>query len=147
MQAHEQRRRSEKQCFGLQFVWVGFLVQWSGDGHKNGNRCHSADQKGFPQKGECPKRGLGRNTPRGLYLMKVTVKLYSGLERYVQHYDPESGIILRLPNGSKVRDLITVLDLPPHGARFVSVGGQIKKADDEVAHGDHVKIFALSAGG
>ena len=79
--------------------------------------------------------------------MEVTVKLYSGLERYVQNYDPESGIVLRLRNGSRVRDLIEMLGLPPHGATFVALGKEIKKPDDELAEGDSVRIFPVSAGG
>jgi len=79
--------------------------------------------------------------------VEVTVKLYSGLEKYIQNYDPEGGIVLRVPIGSRVRDLIEMLGLPPHGARFVTVGKEIKKPDDELAEGDYIKVFTLSAGG
>jgi len=79
--------------------------------------------------------------------VEVTVKLYSGLEKHIKNYDPESGIVLRLRNGSRVRDLIEMLGLPPHGAQFVAINGEIRQPHDEIEEGDQVKVFALSAGG
>jgi sulfur carrier protein ThiS len=79
--------------------------------------------------------------------VKVTVKLFSGLEEDVQNYDPAKGMVFEIRDGATVKELIDLLDLPPHGARFASIGGEVKQGDYELRDRDLVKIFNVIAGG
>jgi sulfur carrier protein ThiS len=79
--------------------------------------------------------------------VKVTVKLFSGLEEDVQNYDPAKGMVFEIRDGVTMKELIDLLDLPPHGARFASIGGEVKQGDYELRDGDLVKIFNVIAGG
>ena len=51
--------------------------------------------------------------------VRVTVKLFSGLEEEVKNYDPAKGMVLEIRGGVTIRDLIDSLDLPPHGQTTV----------------------------
>jgi sulfur carrier protein ThiS len=77
----------------------------------------------------------------------VTVKLFSGLEEDVQNYDPAKGMVFEIRDGVTMKELIDLLDLPPHGARLASIGGEVKQGDYELRDGDLVKIFNVIAGG
>ena len=77
----------------------------------------------------------------------MTVKLFSGLEEDVQNYDPAKGMVFEIRDGVTIKELIDLLDLPPHGARFASIGGEVKQGDYEFRDGDLVKIFNVIAGG
>jgi sulfur carrier protein ThiS len=79
--------------------------------------------------------------------VRVTVKLFSGLEEDVKNYDPAKGMVFEIRDGATIRELIDSLDLPPHGARFASIGGEVKQGDYELRDGDLVKIFNVIAGG
>ena len=79
--------------------------------------------------------------------VKVTVMLFSGLEGDLRNDDPAKGRIVQIRRGGTVKELVDLLDLPPHGARFASIGGEVKQGDYELREGDVVKIFDVIAGG
>jgi sulfur carrier protein ThiS len=79
--------------------------------------------------------------------VKVTVKLFSGLEEDMQNYDQEKGMVIEIQDGATIKELIDSMDLPPHGGRFASIGGEVKQGDYELRDGDLVKIFNVIAGG
>jgi molybdopterin converting factor small subunit len=78
--------------------------------------------------------------------MKIRVKLLGLLPREVSSYDT-AGLEIDMPQGATYGDIITVLSLPPEKAGMFSVGGILKKRDDDVAEGDEVHIFMPLAGG
>jgi sulfur carrier protein ThiS len=79
--------------------------------------------------------------------VKVTVKLFSGLEKDLQNYDPAKGMMFEIRDGVTMKELIDSMHLPPHGARFASIGGEVKQGDYKLRDGDLVKIFNVIAGG
>ena len=56
------------------------------------------------------------------------MKLFSGLEEDVQTLIQRKEWYLKSVMGYD-KELIDLLDLPPHGARFASIGGEVKRGD------------------
>ena len=65
----------------------------------------------------------------------------------MQNYDPAKGMVFEIRDGVTMKELIDLLDLPPHAARLASIGGEVKQGDYELRDGDLVKIFNVIAGG
>lgn len=87
-------------------------------------------------------------TPGGnLTQLQVRVKLFSSLQRHVDNYDSDKGVLVTLPAGATVKDLIDSLKLPQREARLISVRNLMRQQDFNLADGDLVQIFPPLAGG
>ena len=79
--------------------------------------------------------------------MKVKIKLYGTLRRYVPDYRHEDGIEVEIPDGARVRDLLAHLEISKSQGGIVAVGGRIMKADDKLADGASVNVLQAVFGG
>jgi len=79
--------------------------------------------------------------------VRVNVKLFATLRKYVPDYNPERGVDVRMEEGSTYNDLIETLGLPPNEARLIFVGGISKRPSDQLDNGSEVKVFLPIGGG
>ena len=79
--------------------------------------------------------------------MKIRVKLFGTLSRYVSGFRPGWGMDLDLPDGARVSELMHSLGIQKSQGDVVATGGRILKADDELKEGMQVDIFQLVFGG
>jgi sulfur-carrier protein len=79
--------------------------------------------------------------------MQITVKLFSTLREYCPGYDPESGVLLQLPTGASLSDLIVQLQIPAGKAPVATCGGRIVRPEDVLQDGSLVHLFQPVAGG
>lgn len=79
--------------------------------------------------------------------MRITVRLFGVLPRYVPGYNYADGIAVEVQEGTTYQRLSALLRLPECEVGFFSVGGIIKKADDVVSGGEEVSIFMHLGGG
>ncbi len=79
--------------------------------------------------------------------MKVRVRLFGTLRRYVSDYDPEQGHEVEIPDRAKVEDLIAHLEISESNAPVVTVNSRISKIDDELIDGSEVNLIQLVFGG
>lgn len=80
--------------------------------------------------------------------MKILVRLYGTLSRKYPGYDPEKGLDLELPEGSRVGDLLARLRLGGEGNRaVVAVDGLIRNSQDEISEGAVVNVLEAVYGG
>lgn len=80
-------------------------------------------------------------------LMKIYVKVYATLRRYVPGYDPSRGLELELEEGSNVGEIIRKLNLPPEEVKTVFVNATLRNFSYPLKEGDLVGIFSPIAGG
>ena len=79
--------------------------------------------------------------------IRITVKLFGTLRKYITDYDHKKGVELDMPEGSTFEDLIRTIELPPKEARLFFVRGISKKNTDTLLDSDEVSIFLPIAGG
>jgi sulfur carrier protein ThiS len=79
--------------------------------------------------------------------MKVRVRLFGTLRRYVPDYDPEHGLEIEIPDGGKVQDLLAHLEISKSSATVASVNDRIAKMDDELVDGSRVNLIQPAHGG
>ena len=77
----------------------------------------------------------------------VTVKLYSTLQRYIENYDPATGVQIVLTEGATVEDLIRSLGLPIREALLVIVRNVVRKSGYKLIDGDIITVFSIIGGG
>ena len=79
--------------------------------------------------------------------MKVMVKLYGTLRRYISDYRHEDGIEVEISDGARVRDLLAHLEIPESQGGIVIVDAQLMKPDDKLGDGAKVNVFQPVFGG
>jgi len=77
----------------------------------------------------------------------VNVKLFATLRRYYPNYDPEKGIDVKVEEGSTIKKLIQILQLPGNEARVILINGKSKMTTDIIEDGDQINIFTPLGGG
>jgi sulfur carrier protein ThiS len=80
-------------------------------------------------------------------MMRVRIRLFGTLKRYVSDYDPEHGLEIEIPDGAKVRDLLAHLEIPKSNTPVVTINNRITKIDDELVDGSWVNLIQLAHGG
>lgn len=80
-------------------------------------------------------------------LIKINVRLFATLRKYVPNYDPEQGMNVEMNEGSTVKDLVHLLHLSQSEAKIIVVNGVPKKTADLIHDGDQVNIFTPITGG
>lgn len=78
--------------------------------------------------------------------MQVKVQVYAILRQYVQEAY-QGPLILEVPEGTTVGQLIERLPIPPELARVIFVNGTRQELDWVLQEGDEVGIFPPIAGG
>ena len=79
--------------------------------------------------------------------MKIRVRLFGTLKRYVSDYDPEHGHEIEIPDGAKVRDLLAHLEISISNTPVVTVNNRITEMDDELIDGSLVNLIQQAHGG
>jgi sulfur carrier protein ThiS len=79
--------------------------------------------------------------------MKVRVKLFGILGQRFTGYHHEQGMDVEIPDGARVRDLLSHLDISPSLGNIVSVDAQLMKPNDKLQNGALINIFQPVFGG
>ena len=79
--------------------------------------------------------------------MKVNVKLHGTLGQNFPDYRPSQGAEIEIPVGTRVTDLLILLDIAEIKGAVAIVNGRVLKVDDEIQEGVSVDVFQSISGG
>ncbi len=79
--------------------------------------------------------------------MKVNVKLYGTLGRFVDDYDHQTGLEVEIPDESTRRDLQVYLNLKCEGIGMVFMDGRPVTEETKLTDGGQIRIFQPIFGG
>jgi molybdopterin synthase sulfur carrier subunit len=79
--------------------------------------------------------------------MRVTVRIYATLCRYVPGVFAGTPIEIELPNGATVADLIERVEIPAREVKIAFVNGRTQSLDWLLKSGDEAGIFPPIGGG
>jgi sulfur carrier protein ThiS len=79
--------------------------------------------------------------------MEVKIKLYGTLRLGIENYKPSQGILVEIPDGATVKELLAHLEIPEARGAVVIADGRVLKADDEIQDGASVNVFQSVQGG
>lgn len=79
--------------------------------------------------------------------MKVEVHLTATLRAYLPAGTPGDAVVLDVPEGTTVDQVVHSLKIPPGVERLTVVNGRDASPDQELAEGDVVSLFPPLAGG
>lgn len=79
--------------------------------------------------------------------LNITLKLYGGLDKYINDYNYEKGTTLRLDSNETIIDILKKLGIPKHRITLVMVGDKIISLNYVVKNDDLIKIFSHIGGG
>ena len=77
----------------------------------------------------------------------LIVRLFGTLPKTIKDYDADTGIMVIVPEGSTVADLIQILDLETRQVGMVFLNGVLVAPDRELEDGAELKLFQPIAGG
>ncbi|MGD9034160.1 MAG: MoaD/ThiS family protein [Desulfobacteraceae bacterium] len=75
------------------------------------------------------------------------MKLFGLLGRGFPDYDHEKGMVVQLPEGATVKDLLVRLEISKNEDAVVTVKGLVQRTERTLKHRDLVYIFQSVAGG
>lgn len=79
--------------------------------------------------------------------MAIDLMLSSALRRYVQDYDPLSGLQLEAEPGLTALGLINSLGIPPGEVKIIMLNGVAAAQESLIKDGDRVGLFPAVGGG
>ena len=79
--------------------------------------------------------------------MKVEVKLYASLGRHAPSGASGEPFFLEPPEGTTVRDLLNLLDVPENSVKIIFLNGVHANLDTVLNEGDRLGGFPPGAGG
>lgn len=79
--------------------------------------------------------------------MRVTVKLFGLLSRGFPDYDHEKGMVVQLPDGARVKDLLVRLEISKKEDAVVTVKGLVQRTEKTLNDRDLVLVFQSVVGG
>lgn len=79
--------------------------------------------------------------------MKVEVRLFATLARYLPEPSKSSSATVQIPEGSTVRQLVRVLGIPDQMPAVILVNGRDATPDQVLKDGDTLTLFPPLAGG
>ena len=79
--------------------------------------------------------------------MKVKVRLFGTLSQQFPGYDPAKGLEVEIPDGARVKDLLTHLRIPETKGGVAAVEGMILKLEDPLKEGSAVHLLQAVHGG
>jgi molybdopterin synthase sulfur carrier subunit len=79
--------------------------------------------------------------------MRVTVRIYATLCRYIPGVSAGTSIEIELPDGASVSDLIERLEIPAREVKIAFVNGRTRSLDWLLESGDEAGIFPPVGGG
>lgn len=79
--------------------------------------------------------------------MKLLVKLYGSLSFAFENYDPANGLIVEIPDGASINDLLVYLKIAKFRVGMVLIGRRSIKKEEKLYEGATVRIFQPVFGG
>jgi sulfur carrier protein ThiS len=79
--------------------------------------------------------------------MIIKTKLFGTFQQRVSDYDQDKGLILEIPDGAKVRDLLAHLEISESDGGIVAIEGQVAGPEDALDDGASVHILQQAHGG
>jgi sulfur carrier protein ThiS len=79
--------------------------------------------------------------------MRVYLKLLGFLSQQFPEYAPRTGLIVDLPGGSTVKDLLKHLNIDTSDDNVVISYGRVLQAQDRLSEGSCISIFPIVHGG
>jgi len=79
--------------------------------------------------------------------MKIQVRLYGTLGNDLPDHDRLTGIVVEIPKGSNVGDLIDHLSIPRKKVGIISVDGTLIKESKTLVSDNFVRIYQPISGG
>lgn len=79
--------------------------------------------------------------------MKVYVKLLGNLSQQFPDYDSNIGLIVDLPDGSTVKDLLKHLNIDTSGDSVVVSYGRVLQAQEQLSASSYIEVFPVVHGG
>jgi len=79
--------------------------------------------------------------------MQVMVKLYGTLGKRVPGYVHSEGIIVKIPDNGKIKDLLSTLNIPESQGVIVAMDGHILTQDDLLRDDVWVNVMQSLHGG
>lgn len=79
--------------------------------------------------------------------MKVRVKLFGTLPQRYPEYDREDGLEVEIPDGARVKDLLTYLELSSSDGGVAAIDNLVVNAEKKLKEGVCVRIFQGAFGG
>ncbi|MCP4752450.1 MAG: MoaD/ThiS family protein [Proteobacteria bacterium] len=78
--------------------------------------------------------------------ISVTVKLLAGLDQ-ADGYDPDRGIVLQIPEGTRLKKAVKTLNLPRQQPISYIINGEKVNPGAKLSDGDEIFCFLPFAGG
>ncbi|NPA92018.1 MAG: MoaD/ThiS family protein [Chloroflexi bacterium] len=79
--------------------------------------------------------------------MRVEVRLFATLRRYVPDLQVGEALTLEVPEGTTPRDLLAQLGIPPDDVKIIMRNGRHIGLDDPLADGDRIAFIPAVGGG
>jgi sulfur carrier protein ThiS len=79
--------------------------------------------------------------------MKIRVKLFGVLPQRYPDYDSSQGLEVEIPEGARVKDLLTRLEISASDGGLVAIDNLVVQHDHELEAGVSVRIFQRAFGG
>ena len=79
--------------------------------------------------------------------MKIRVKLFGTLKQHISDYDPVHGLEVEIPDGAKVEDLFSHLEIPQIDTPIVTLNHRIVKTEEKLIDGSEVSLIQQVSGG
>ena len=77
----------------------------------------------------------------------MELHLYASLREFLPRENAGGSVTLEVPEGTRVRDLLQRLAIPPEKPRIIFLNGTHARGDEPLKEGDRVGAFPPVAGG
>ncbi len=79
--------------------------------------------------------------------MKIELRLYASLSRYLPEEKKDNSCIVEVEPGTNIRELLLRLHIPPESRKIIFLNGIHAQGDEVLKDGDRVGAFPPVAGG
>lgn len=79
--------------------------------------------------------------------MTITLEIFGSLRQHLTGYDPDRGLEVEIPTGTKLSGLFARLNLPVPESSMVTVDGRLAEEDETLTPGASVLVLPYVGGG
>lgn len=79
--------------------------------------------------------------------IKITLEVFGSLRQHLSDYDPERGLEVEIPPGTRLSGLFARLNLPVSESSMVTVDGRLAEEDETLTPGASVLVLPHVGGG
>ena len=80
-------------------------------------------------------------------MVKVELNLYASFKQYLPEKSTGNSCIMEVAEGTRVRELLARLNIPPEAPKVIFLNGVHAKGDEVLKDGDRLGAFPPVAGG